>query len=107
MPSRRAAVHCGQGATPWRLAEKVRSDSLYGNRARAISRRERHQESWEPATMVMDLSAQMMQATVQLEQPLGDGTRTVGTGLLITETTPDGKPHTILEIGRASCRERV
>src|SRR5579859_4120478 len=96
MPSRRAAVHCGQGATPWRLAEKVRSDSLYGNRARAISRRERHQESWEPATMVMDLSAQMMQATVQLEQPLGDGTRTVGTGFLITETTPDGKPHTIL-----------
>ena len=46
--------------------------------------------------MVMDLSAQMMQATVQLEQPLGDGTRTVGTGFLISETTPDGKPHTIL-----------
>ena len=46
--------------------------------------------------MMMDLSAQMMQATVQLEQPLGDGTRTVGTGFLITETTADGKPHTIL-----------
>ena len=46
--------------------------------------------------MVMALSAQLMQATVQLEQPLGDGTRTVGTGFLITETTPDGKPHTIL-----------
>ncbi|MBS0335031.1 MAG: trypsin-like peptidase domain-containing protein [Proteobacteria bacterium] len=46
--------------------------------------------------MVFDLSAQMMQATVQLEQPLGDGTRTVGTGFLITETTPDGRPHTIL-----------
>jgi S1-C subfamily serine protease len=46
--------------------------------------------------MVMDLSAQLMQATVQLEQPLGDGTRTVGTGFLITETAPDGKPHTIL-----------
>jgi V8-like Glu-specific endopeptidase len=44
----------------------------------------------------MDLSAQMMQATVQLEQPLGDGTRTVGTGFLISETAPDGKPHTIL-----------
>jgi S1-C subfamily serine protease len=44
----------------------------------------------------MDLSAQMMQATVQLEQPLGDGTRTVGTGFLISETTPDGKAHTIL-----------
>jgi Trypsin-like peptidase domain len=46
--------------------------------------------------MVMDLSVQLMQATVQLEQPLGDGTRTVGTGFLISETTPDGKPHTIL-----------
>jgi len=46
--------------------------------------------------MVMDLSAQMMQATVQLEQPLGDGTRTVGTGFLISETTADGKAHTIL-----------
>ncbi len=51
---------------------------------------------WGVAIMVIDLSAQMMQATVQLEQPLGDGTRTVGTGFLITETTPDGKPHTIL-----------
>jgi hypothetical protein len=46
--------------------------------------------------MVIDLSVQLMQATVQLEQPLGDGTRTVGTGFLISETTPDGKPHTIL-----------
>lgn len=46
--------------------------------------------------MVMDLSAQLMQATVQLEQPLGDGTRTVGTGFLISETLPNGKTHTIL-----------
>ena len=46
--------------------------------------------------MVMDLSVQLMQATVQLEQPLGDGTRTVGTGFLISEMTPDGKTHTIL-----------
>jgi S1-C subfamily serine protease len=46
--------------------------------------------------MVMDLSVQLMQATVQLEQPLGDGTRTVGTGFLISETGPDGAPRTIL-----------
>src|SRR5258708_11466551 len=46
--------------------------------------------------MVIDLSVQLMQATVQLEQPLGDGTRTVGTGFLISEPTPDGKPHIIL-----------
>ena len=46
--------------------------------------------------MVMDLSVQLMQATVQLEQALGNGTRTVGTGFLISEITPDGKTHTIL-----------
>ena len=46
--------------------------------------------------MDLDLSVQMMQATVQLEQPLGNGTRTVGTGFLISEVTPDGRTHTIL-----------
>ena len=46
--------------------------------------------------MVIDLSVQLMQATVQLEQPLGDGTRTVGTGFLISETRPDGRTHIIL-----------
>jgi V8-like Glu-specific endopeptidase len=44
----------------------------------------------------MDLSVQLIQATVQLEQPLGDGTRTVGTGFLISAPTPDGQPRTIL-----------
>jgi S1-C subfamily serine protease len=53
-------------------------------------------QSFGDHPMVMDLSAQMMQATVQLEQPLGDGTRTVGTGFLISGTTPDGRTHTIL-----------
>ena len=46
--------------------------------------------------MVIDLSQQLIQATVQLEQPLGNGTRTVGTGFLISEVTPDGRAHTIL-----------
>jgi S1-C subfamily serine protease len=45
---------------------------------------------------MLDLSVQLMNATVQLEQPLGDGTRTVGTGFLISETAPDGTPRTIL-----------
>jgi hypothetical protein len=45
---------------------------------------------------MLDLSVQLMNATVQLEQPLGDGTRTVGTGFLINETGPDGQPRTIL-----------
>jgi S1-C subfamily serine protease len=33
---------------------------------------------------------------VQLEQPLGDGSRTVGTGFLISDKGPDGRPRTIL-----------
>jgi S1-C subfamily serine protease len=46
--------------------------------------------------MVWDLSTELIHATVQLEQPLGDGTRTVGTGFLIEAPTPDGKPRTVL-----------
>ena len=39
---------------------------------------------------------ELMHATVQLEQPLGNGTRTVGTGFLISEIAPDGSPRTVL-----------
>jgi V8-like Glu-specific endopeptidase len=46
--------------------------------------------------MVMDLAIELIHATVQLEQPLGDGTRTVGTGFLISATGPDGTPRTVL-----------
>jgi hypothetical protein len=46
--------------------------------------------------MGMDLSVELMHATVQLEQPLGNGTRTVGTGFLISEVAPDGRPKTVL-----------
>jgi V8-like Glu-specific endopeptidase len=46
--------------------------------------------------MTVDLSLDLIQATVQVEQPLGDGTRTVGTGFLISDPTPGGKPRTIL-----------
>jgi len=46
--------------------------------------------------MAWDLSVDLIRATVQLEQPLGDGTRTVGTGFLIDAPTPDGKPRTVL-----------
>ena len=46
--------------------------------------------------MHMDLSFELMHATVQLEQPLGNGTRTVGTGFLISEMAPDGSPRTVL-----------
>ena len=46
--------------------------------------------------MVVDLSMELIQATVQIEQALGNGTRTVGTGFLISSPTPDGRPRTIL-----------
>jgi hypothetical protein len=46
--------------------------------------------------MAVDLSIDLIQATVQVEQALGDGTRTVGTGFLISDPTPDGRPRTIL-----------
>jgi hypothetical protein len=46
--------------------------------------------------MAIDLAVELIQATVQLEQPQGDGTRTVGTGFLIASTGPDGQPQTVL-----------
>ncbi|MET0294293.1 MAG: serine protease [Phenylobacterium sp.] len=46
--------------------------------------------------MDADLSVELIHATVQLEQPLGDGTRTVGTGFLISAPKADGQPRTIL-----------
>ena len=46
--------------------------------------------------MPVDLSVDMIKATVQLEQGLGEGQRTVGTGFLIDAPAPDGRPRTIL-----------
>jgi hypothetical protein len=46
--------------------------------------------------MAWDLSTDLMKATVQLEQPLGTGSRTVGTGFLISAPTPDGRPRIVL-----------
>ena len=41
--------------------------------------------------MAVDLTVQMINATVQIDQPLGNGTRTVGTGFLVQAPTPDGE----------------
>ena len=46
--------------------------------------------------MDVDLSVELIHATVQVEQPLGDGTRTVGTGFLINAPRADGRPRTVL-----------
>ena len=46
--------------------------------------------------MAWDLSSALMQATVQVEQKLPDGRHIIGTGFLINDPTPDGKPRTVL-----------
>lgn len=46
--------------------------------------------------MIADMAVDLMSATVQLEQPLGNGTRTVATGFLISDPTPDGRPRVVL-----------
>jgi len=46
--------------------------------------------------MAVDLSVDLIQATVQVEQLLDKGKRTVGTAFLISDPTPDGKPRTVL-----------
>ena len=46
--------------------------------------------------MAVDLSMDLMKATVQLEQPLNAGSRTVGTGFLISAPRPDGSPRVVL-----------
>lgn len=38
----------------------------------------------------------LIQATVRVEQPLGNGQSTVGTGFIVTSIAPDGAPRTIL-----------
>jgi V8-like Glu-specific endopeptidase len=45
---------------------------------------------------MLDTPLDLIQATVQLEQPTGTGQRTVGTGFLISEPGPDGAPKTVL-----------
>ncbi len=46
--------------------------------------------------MVPAVTVDLIGATVELEQPIGGGMRTVGTGFLISDPTPDGKPRVVL-----------
>ena len=46
--------------------------------------------------MPVDLSMALINATVQIEQPQGDGTRTVGTGFLVSAPEADGRPRVVL-----------
>jgi len=46
--------------------------------------------------MTMDMSVDLIGATVELEQPIGSGLRTVGTGFLVSDPGPDGTPRVVL-----------
>ena len=46
--------------------------------------------------MSWDMPQNMIQATVEVEAPLPDGRHTIGTGFLINDPTPDGRPRTVL-----------
>ena len=48
------------------------------------------------AAPVWDLTVGLINATVQLDQAQGDGTRTVGTGFLIQAPRPDGSSRVVL-----------
>lgn len=48
------------------------------------------------AAPVWDLTVGLINATVQLDQAQGDGTRTVGTGFLIQAPRSDGSPRIVL-----------
>jgi S1-C subfamily serine protease len=46
--------------------------------------------------MTMDLASHLMAATVEVEQQLPDGRHMIGTGFLIDDPAPDGRPRTVL-----------
>ena len=46
--------------------------------------------------MAIDLTLAMIAATVQIDQPMADGQREVGTGFLVNAPLPDGSPRTVL-----------
>jgi S1-C subfamily serine protease len=46
--------------------------------------------------MDVDLTIELINATVQVEGPMADGRRAVGTGFLVEAPTPEGRPRTVL-----------
>ena len=46
--------------------------------------------------MAADFPVELINATVQIEQDLGNNTKTVGTAFLVSAPTPDGRPRTVL-----------
>jgi S1-C subfamily serine protease len=46
--------------------------------------------------MSMDMASQLMAVTVEVEQPLAGGRHMIGTGFLVDDPAPDGRPRTVL-----------
>ena len=46
--------------------------------------------------MSMDMASHLMAATVEVEQALPSGLHMIGTGFLVSDPAPDGRPRTIL-----------
>ena len=46
--------------------------------------------------MAIDLTLAMINATVEIDQPQPNGKRVVGTGFLVSDPTPDGRPRVVL-----------
>jgi S1-C subfamily serine protease len=46
--------------------------------------------------MALDLTVELIRATVELSQPIGGGLRTVGAGFLVQAPTPEGRPRVVL-----------
>jgi hypothetical protein len=80
-----AMVRHGARLRHWRRMVKWERDSLLGTARGGTG-----------SLMAMDMSVDLIGATVQIEQPLADGTRTVGTGFLISDPSADGKPRVVL-----------
>ena len=51
---------------------------------------------FQPPAVDWDLTVHLINATVQIDQSRGDGTRTVGTGFLVQAPRPDGTPRVVL-----------
>lgn len=46
--------------------------------------------------MEPDFSVAVIEATVMIEQQLGENRKAIGTGFLVTDTAPDGRPRVVL-----------
>jgi S1-C subfamily serine protease len=64
------------------------------------SARTRSNEAEREKPMAIDLTLAVINATVEIDQAQPDGVRIAGTGFLLQDPTPDGKPRVVLVTAR-------